>query len=225
MQLNRRQGLALVSALSATAFGTAVQAQRQPQEGIHYRKLGKRLPGTPGKVEVVEFFWYGCPHCYAFEDLLNPWIAKLPAQVQFRHVHVFFGERTRAHQQLFLTLSAMGVESKMRAPVFKAIHEQRNPLDSIDAAIALLQPLALDVPKFRATWASFGPKGFGQSRVAAANQLAEAYGLDGVPALGIGGQYLTSPAMATRGEQQPESESGRRVLMIADMLLAQLPKA
>ena len=224
MQLNRRQGLALVSAFSATALSSAVQAQRQPQEGIHYKKLSTRLAGTPGKVEVVEFFWYGCPHCYAFEDQLNPWIAKLPPHVQFRHLHVFFGERTRAHQQLFFTLQAMGVEGQMRAAIFKAIHEQRNPLDSIEAAIQLLQPLGLDVPKFRATWASFGPKGFGQSRVAAANKLIEAYAPDGVPALGVGGQYLTSPAMATRGEQQPESESGKRALLIVDMLLAKLPK-
>lgn len=222
MQLNRRQGLALIS---ATAVATAVQAQRQPQEGINYKKLGKRLPGTPGKIEVVEFFWYGCPHCYLFESQLNPWVAKLPAHVQFRHVHVFFGERTRVHQQLFFTLQSMGVEGQMRSAIFKAMHEQGNPMDSIDAAIKLLQPLGLDVAKFRATWASFGPKGFGQARLTAANKLAEAYGLDGVPSLGIGGLYLTSPAMATQGERQPESESGRRALMIADMLLAKLPKA
>jgi thiol:disulfide interchange protein DsbA len=222
MQISRRQGLALVT---ASALASAVQAQRLPQEGVHYRKLGKRLPGTPGQVEVVEFFWYGCPHCYAFEPLLNEWVAKLPATVKFRHSHVFFGERTRAHQQLFFTLQAMGVEAQMRAAIFKAMHEQGNPLDSIDAAIKLLQPLGLDVAKFRSTWAGFGPKGFSQSRITQANALVEAYGLDGVPALGIGGQFLTSPLMAGRGERLSEVDAGRRALIVAELLIAQLPKA
>ena len=225
MSLTRRHSLSLLGAATAWSLAPAAQAQRAPQEGLHYKKLGKPLPGTPGQVEVIEFFWYGCPHCYQFESVLNPWVAKLPPAVQFKHVHVFFGERTRAHQQLFFTLQAMGVEGQMRAAIFKALHEQGNPLDTPEAAIALLQPLGLDVAKFKSTWASFGPKGFGQARITGANRLVEAYAPDGVPALGIGGRFLTSPAMASRGERMPEAESGRRALLVADMLIAQVPKA
>ncbi len=219
LHINRRDGLALL----ATPLLTATAAQAQFQEGQHYKKLPKRLPGTPGKIDVLEFFWYACPHCYAFESVLGPWIKQLPPTVEFRHVHVFFGERTRNHQLLYYTLQAMGVEAQMRPAVFRAIHEQGNMLDTPEAALKLLQPLGLDAAKFNSTWKSFEPRGFGASRINAANRLTEAYGLDGVPALGIGGLYLTSPALASRGERMPESESGRRALAVADLLIKNTP--
>jgi thiol-disulfide isomerase/thioredoxin len=122
-----------------------------PVEGVQYIKLSQPVaPGMlppAGKIDVSEFFWYECPHCNAFEPLLEPWARKLPADVAFRRV----------------------------------------------------------------------PVGF--------TALTAAYELDGVPALGIGGLFLTSPGMATRGERVPESESGRRALLVADQLLQQVPRA
>ena len=221
LNLNRRTGLSLITAASLSA-ALPVQAQRQPQEGVNYKKLSKRLPGTPGKIDVLEFFWYGCPHCYAFEPVLEAWVKQLPPLIVFRPVHVFFGERTRNHQRLYYTLQAMGVEGQMRMAIFKAIHEQGNMLDTPEAMLKLLQPLGLDAAKFNSTWKAFEPKAFSAARITAANRLTEAYGLDGVPALGIGGQYLTSPGMASRGERISEADSGRRALIVAEMLLKTL---
>ena len=140
-------------------------------------------------------------------------------------MHVFFRENTRAHQRLFYTLQAMGVEHQFRPAIFKAIHEQGNMLDTPEAMVKLLKPMGLDEAKFGATWKSFEPKSFSAARIDAANRLTAAYELDGVPALGIGGLFLTSPGMATRGERVPESESGRRALLIADQLLQQTSAA
>lgn len=222
LSINRREGLGLITAASLAASTPSALAQRQPQEGQHYKRLPRRLPGTPGKIDVLEFFWYGCPHCYAFEPVLEAWVKQLPPLIAFRPVHVFFGERTRNHQRLFYTLQAMGVEGQMRMPVFNAIHQQGNMLDTPEAMIKLLQPLGLDVAKFNSTWKAFEPQSFSAARIVAANKLTEAYGLDGVPAIGIGGQYLTSPGMASRGERLPESESGRRALLVTEMLLKTL---
>lgn len=218
---NRRQ--ALLMGGTALAAGGGAWAQPAFKEGFHYKRLPSRLPGTAGKIDVLEFFWYGCPHCHAFEPVLAPWIKQLPPNVEFRHVHVFFGERTRGHQRLFFTLNAMGVEHQFRGAIFKAIHEQGNLLETPEAMLKLLKPLGLDEAKFGATWKSFEPKSFSAARVDAANRLATAYDLDGVPAMGIGGLFLTSPGMAARGERVSEAESGRRCLQVADLLLKQLP--
>jgi thiol:disulfide interchange protein DsbA len=221
-RLNRRDSLALLSAPLLAGVAAPALAQIQPQEGVHYKRLPKRLPGTPGKIDVLEFFWYACPHCYAFEPVLEAWVKQLPPTVVFRPLHVFFGERTRNHQRLYYTLQAMGVESRMRPAIFKAIHEQGNMLDTPEAAVKLLQPLGLDVAKFNTTWKAFEPKAFSAARINAANRLAEAYGIDAVPALGIGGLYLTSPSLAARGERISETDSGRRAVMVADALIKTL---
>jgi protein dithiol oxidoreductase (disulfide-forming) len=216
----RRDSLAL---MTLPLLGAApALAQRLPQEGVHYKKLSSRLPGTPGKIDVLEFFWYGCPVCYAFEPVLDAWVKQLPPTISFRHLHVFFGERTRGHQRLFFTLQAMGVEHQFRVAIFKGIHEQGQSLDTPESAIKLLQPLGLDVAKFNSTWKAFEPKAFSAARVEAANKLASAYGIDGVPSLGVGGQYLTSPAMAATGERLSLPDSGLRALQVVSHLMRSL---
>ena len=194
------------------------QAQGGPQEGKHYQRLGQALPGTPGKIEVVEFFWYGCPHCYAFEPAMQDWIAKLPADVSFRHVHVAFRANVKIHQRLFYTLEALGKEKDVRARVFSAIHREGKGLDSPKAMTDLLAPLGIDPAKFNEAYNSFGV----QTKCQQAEKLSEAYRIDGVPALGIGGRFWTSPAMAAGGQRMDEIESGRRALETTNFLLERL---
>ncbi len=220
--INRRQA-ALATAAAATALGT-VPALAQPvalKEGSNFRRLPQPLPSTPGKVEVVEFFWYGCPHCYLLEPYLEAWTKTLPKQVEFRPVHIFIREQSRPHQRLAHTLQVMGVEHRVRMPIFNAIHQQGNPLDTPERMLQLLTPLGVDGAKFMAAYNSFGVN----SRVNGANQLANAYRVDGVPALGIGGQFVTSPAMAQEGQRVAEGEANRRALAIADQLIGRLIKA
>ena len=109
------RNLILSAALvTASLFGMTAQAADVPLEaGKTYVELANPVPvAVPGKIEVVELFWYGCPHCYAFEPTINPWAEKLPKDVNFRRIPAMFGGPWDAHGQLFLTLEAMGVEHK-----------------------------------------------------------------------------------------------------------------
>lgn len=221
-RMNRRQATCVAAtALAALAPQASVHAQAPaftPQEGRHYRRLPKRLANTPGKVEVLEFFLYTCPHCFDFETQIKAWVPTLPSFVEFKQVHVAFQAVTKHYQRLFFTLDAMGVEAKYRSTIFNAIHRAGNPLDTPEAVVKLLGPLGLDAEKFKATFNAFGVG----SRINAANQLANAYGIDGVPTLGIGGLYLTSPEMARNNERVPADVSGQRAVSIANQLIASL---
>lgn len=214
----------LILAAGAALSGKALAQQGRWQEGKHYQRIAKPIPGPVGKVEVVEFFWYGCPLCNAFEPALQAWVKQLPPWVEFRHQHLFLREATRPHQRLFFTLQAMGVESRFRPAIFAAMHQGGQALDKPEAMISLLQPLGLDVARFRSTWAAFEPGSFSAARIDSANRQADqGYGVRGVPTLAIGGRYLVSPPEAS--ERRAENPIGNAALRLADHLLQSLRPA
>lgn len=189
ISLNRRliTFLALIS-LSGIA---AAQAQKY-EEGLDYRVLPVAQPvETKGKVEVIEFFWYGCPHCYDFDPDLMAWVKRQPKDVVFRRVPVAFRDDFLPHSQLFYTLQAMG-KSNLDIKVMDTIHHSNNHLltESEIADWAVAQ--GLDRNTFLTTYHSFAVV----SKVRAAKQLAEAYRIDGVPTVVIQGKYVTSPSIA-----------------------------
>jgi thiol:disulfide interchange protein DsbA len=199
MNMKRRDFTAsLVGAGLGTAALTlpaAAQAQGGPVEGTHYVRLSQPVPtvAEAGKIEVIEFFWYGCPHCNAFEPALEAWVKKLPADVAFRRVPVAFREEPFvAHQRIFYALEAMGQVEAMHRKVFYAIHNDRQHLDKPAEISAFMVKNGIDGAKFLDTYNSFGV----QTKVRQAKQLAEAYKIDGVPALGIQGRYFTSGTLA-----------------------------
>lgn len=209
MKLNRRTlSLAIASAFaSATAvFSTASRAQLVAapavQEGVDYQKLKQRnAVGAPAnKIEVIEFFWFGCPHCNSLDPQLDAWLKKAPADVAFKRVHINFDpenssiKRTEVHQRLFYTLETMGLtDAKSIGAVFNAIHADRKTLNTRDGVLEWAKTRGLDVAKFTATY----DDGFNMSRkMRGASQLQEAYKVDGVPFFAIDGQYITSPSMA-----------------------------
>jgi protein dithiol oxidoreductase (disulfide-forming) len=199
MNMKRRDFAAsLVGAGLGTAALTlpaAAQAQGGPVEGTHYVRLSQPVPtvAEAGKIEVIEFFWYGCPHCNAFEPTLEAWVKKLPADVAFRRVPVAFREEPFvAHQRIFYALEAMGQVEAMHRKVFYAIHNDRAQLSKPAEIAAFMAKNGLDSAKFLDTYNSFGV----QTKVRQAKQLAEAYKIDGVPALGIQGRYFTSGTLA-----------------------------
>jgi len=207
----------------AALLGPAARAQNW-QEGRHYKRLAQPVPGPAGQVELVEFFWYGCPLCYAFEPALKSWLAQLPAWVAFRHQHLFLREISRPHQRLFFTLQAMGVESRFRAAISAALHEQRIALDTPEQMIKLLQPLGLDAAAFSRSWAAFEPKAFSAARIDNANrQAAQAYQVHGVPTLAVGGRFLVSVSEAA--ERRNESPIGASALRLTEHLLTSLRPA
>jgi thiol:disulfide interchange protein DsbA len=146
-----------------------------------------------GKVEVIEFFWYGCPHCNSFEPMLEAWAKKLPADVAFRRVPVAFREEPfAAHQRIYYALEALGLVEQMHRKVFFAIHNERQRLDKPQDIAAFMAKNGVDSAKFLEAYNSFGV----QTKQRQARQLADAYKIDGVPAIGVHGRWFTSGTLA-----------------------------
>jgi thiol:disulfide interchange protein DsbA len=191
-------GLGLGAGLPALVH--AQGAAGTPVEGTHYVKLTQAAPvaAPVGKVEVVEFFWYGCPHCFHFEPALAPWAAKLPADVAFRRIPVAFRETPFGiHQRLYYTVEAMGLIPTLHAKIFHAIHEEGLKLDQPDLIADFVSKQGVDKAKFLSVMDSFSV----QTKCRQARTLAEAYKIDGVPTVGIGGLYYTSVSLNGTSEK------------------------
>ncbi|HSI47719.1 MAG TPA: thiol:disulfide interchange protein DsbA/DsbL [Ideonella sp.] len=205
MSLNRRDFSVAVAGLATLG---AAHAQGAPVEGKDYQKLSPPVPVTSaGKVEVVEFFWYGCPHCNALEPYLNQWLAKLPPDVSFRRIHVGFTPVHAYHLKLFYALEAMGVEAQYHSKVFAAIHVAHQRLGQDSEVLSWASSVGLDGAKLVSFMNSFSVAG----KLPQARQLTAAYHVDGVPTLGVQGRYTTSPAMVG---------SETRVFNVLDALIA-----
>jgi thiol:disulfide interchange protein DsbA len=209
------------AAIALAGIGGAAAAEGTFQEGRHYVRLQQPAPvsAPAGKIEVIEFFWYGCPHCNVFEPTLDTWAKKLPADVAFRRVHVAFRPNFEPHQRLFASLEGLGLVDQLHRKVFYAIHHQGARLDKAEAIIEFVVANGVDRTKFTEMYNSFGV----QTKVRQGKQLAEAYKIDGVPALGIHGRFYTSPSLAG-GENTPEPEGQARALALTDQLVARLRK-
>lgn len=219
--MKRREFNALTALSTAGAGGLALtglpaQAQGGPIEGRQYVRMPTPVPtSTPGKIEVIEFFWYGCPHCYVFEPSIEAWAKQLPADVAYRKVHVAFRENVKIHQRLFYTLEVMGKEAQVRPAIFNAIHRGGQALTDPKAMAAFLAPLGVDSAKFLETYNSFTV----QTKCQQAAKLQDSYNIEGVPTVAIGGRFMTSPSMAGFGLRVSEEELGARCIAVANYLL------
>ncbi|SFM82422.1 thiol:disulfide interchange protein DsbA/DsbL [Variovorax sp. OV329] len=215
----KRRDFSLAAASAGLApfvASTAAHAQAAAfKAGTDYIALRKPAPvdAPAGKVEVVEFFSYNCPHCAEFEPQLEAWIKKLPPHVAFRRIPVaFVGNDVESKQRLYYTLEAMGKVDEFQNKIFQAIHKQRQPLFG-DAAIldwATKQP-GLDGQKFAEMYKSFTVSG----KVKRATQLQNDYQVGGVPALGVAGRYYIDGEL---------SRSMDRALQITDYLIGEARK-
>ncbi len=196
IEARRRWILTAAAAAAGSALARPAAAQggagAQADARRGYRQVNPAQPteAPAGKIEVLEFFWYGCPHCNSLEPLLNAWVAKLPPDVVFRRVHVPFGDRR--HQQLYYTLLALGKADALGDKVFRAIHVENNRLDTVDKMADLVSRNGVDRKRFVDTFESFAVR----TRMRRAAQVVDAYGVDGVPAMAVNGKYYTAPSMA-----------------------------
>jgi protein dithiol oxidoreductase (disulfide-forming) len=166
------------------------------QDKFAYTELKPAQPTeSGGKIEVLEFFWYGCPHCYNLEPLIEGWAKSLPRDVQFRRVPAVFNERWGHDAAIFYTFEALGVLDKVHRPFFDAIHRDHLRSDSQPAMSEWLQKQGIDPNKFYDTFKSFGV----QSKLRRATQLTVAYRIDGTPAMTVQGRYTVS---ADQGRSQ-----------------------
>ncbi len=197
-----------VGAMGLAAATPAAHAQT-PKAGTDYVALSQPQPtAAAGKVEVIEFFWYGCPHCNRFEPMLEGWVKKLPANVTFRRVPVAFRDDFVVHQRIYYALETMGQLDALHKKVFHAMHVDRNPMKDADGIADFMAKNGLDRAKFLEVFNSFGV----QTKSRQAKQLTEGYKIDGVPALGINGRFWTSGSL---------TGSLERSLQVADFLIAQ----
>jgi thiol:disulfide interchange protein DsbA len=180
-------------------------------EGRHFVRVNPAAPvGTPaGKIEVVEFFWYGCPHCNSLEPALEAWAKRLPPDVAFRRVPVGFIAVHESHQRLYYALEAMGQLEAMHRRVFAAIHQQSQRLEREADQAAFLKAQGVDTARFADFSRSFGV----QTKMRQARQLADAYKIDGVPTIGVQGRFYTSGSLTGSNES---------ALAVADFLIGRV---
>jgi thiol:disulfide interchange protein DsbA len=219
MPLTRRDfSHRLLGAGLAGALATpAIAAQSAPVEGVHYVRLAEPAPaGVPGKIEVIEFFWYECPHCNAFEPALDAWAKRQPEDVAFRRVPVWFREEPfSAQQRLFYALEALGALPTLHRKVFFAIHVEHTRLRTPEDLAAFALKNGIDPLKFMAAYNAFGV----QSKSLQARQTAAAYKIDAVPAMGVQGRYYTNGTLANAGAAAGSNE---RMLDVVDAQVAKV---
>jgi len=186
MQQPRRTFISTVLALGATL--TVMNPVLAQVAGKDYVALSPVLPTEDAaKVEVVEFFSYGCPHCSDFHPFVAAWAAKLPADVNFKRIPITFGRPAWANiAKLYYTLEITGDLAKLDNEVFKAIHNDRANLFDEKSLFEWLSKRGIDMKKFTDTFNSFSVA----SMVKRGDQLAQGYKIQGVPAMGVEGKYL-----------------------------------
>ena len=172
-------------------------------------KPAAAVEAPAGKIEVVEFFWYSCPHCNEFEPTLNAWVKRLPADVAMRKVPIAFQDSFVPQQRLYYALEAMGLVEKLHSKVFAAIHVERQKLDKEDAIATWVAAQGVDKAKFLQQFNSFSVV----TKAKKATLLQNAYGVEGVPALGVAGRFYTDGSHAKGLE---------RALQVVDALVDQV---
>jgi protein dithiol oxidoreductase (disulfide-forming) len=184
-------------------------------EGKHYARLVPSQPtiGGADKIEVAEFFWYGCGHCYNFEPSINQWDANKPANVRFERVPAMWNDVLKIHARLYYTEEVLvrnGLikdAAAFRAAVFEQYHRRSNRLLTEDAISSLFQVHGVSSDEFLKTWNSFEVS----QKLRVANDLARRYSISSVPTIVVNGKYRTGAA---------EAGSNQLLLEVIDELVA-----
>jgi len=198
--------------LATTAWLSALPAKAQWafKAGKDYVVLDRPVPtdAGPGKVEMLEFFWYSCPHCNKFEPTFAQWVKDAPKDVVVRRVPIAFRDDFAPQQRLFYTLEAMDLLGSLHAKVFHAVHDEHLPLNTDATILAWIEKQGVDKAKFSDIFKSFAVT----SKIKKAVQLQNEFHIEGVPSLGIAGRYYIDGGLAGSME---------RALKVAESLIAQ----
>ena len=203
-------GLPVAAALMARTG--AVQAQRSFQEGTDYRLVQPPQPTDgQGKIEVIEFFWYACPHCYDFQPAMERWRKTMPADVYLRRVPVAFSPDREPHSRTYYALDSLGLIDSLHAKFFQALGGEHQKLFTAETIADFMAQHGVDRKKWLDTYNSFGVA----ARTQSARRIVDNYKVDGTPALAVAGKFYTSPSMARGGDA---------ALQVVDFLVAQVRK-
>jgi thiol:disulfide interchange protein DsbA len=208
--MKRRLFSTAMLSLSAFWGTTCAWAQQAFRSGKDYITLERPVATEAGngKIEVLEFFWYSCPHCNQFEPTFEQWVKNAPKDVVVRRVPVAFREDFVPQQRLYYTLEAMNLVEKMHGRVFTAIHAEKQMLNTEASVLAWADKQGIDKAKFAETYKSFGVA----TKAKRAVQLQNDFKIEGVPSLGVAGRYYIDGTLAGN---MP------RALQVADALIAQ----
>jgi len=163
-------------------------------EGVDYQKVAPQPTDSGDKVEVLEFFWYGCPHCYHFEPEINAWKKSISNndKVVFKRVPAVFRPEWKVHARTYYALVKMGKIEKIHGKIFNAIHKEKKHLNTLESMADFVAVNGVDRKKFVEEYNSFGI----DSLVRKALKKMKAYNIDGVPMVVINGKYKVSGRMA-----------------------------
>ncbi|MFN8953593.1 MAG: thiol:disulfide interchange protein DsbA/DsbL [Burkholderiales bacterium] len=208
--MKRRLFSTAMLSMAAWLGNASVWAQQAMRSGKDYITLERPVPTEAGtsKIEVLEFFWYSCPHCNAFEPAFEQWAKNAPKDVVVRRVPVAFRDDFVPQQRLYYTLEAMNLLEKMHIRVFTAIHGEKLMLNSDATVLAWAEKQGIDKAKFAETYKSFGVA----AKAKRAVQLQNDFKIEGVPSLGVAGRYYIDGTLAGNMD---------RALKVADALIAQ----
>lgn len=211
----------LAAAIVMLGFVAAASASpADPKNGTEYLTLPSAQPTDTGKkVEVIEFFAFYCPHCYAFDPSLAAWVKKQGDNIVFKRVHVPRDASVLPQQRLYYALEALGLEEQFHSKVFDAMHVQHNRLSTDEMVYDWAAKNGIDRAKFMDAYKSFGV----QARVRRANSMMEAYRVNYWPMIVIDGKYVTSPSQAAEGAQNQdlsETQQQQMSLQVMDWLVA-----
>lgn len=180
--------------LSALLIMQAGPVAAEYEEGFEYQKTKQDMPTVDSsKVEVIEFFWYGCPHCNNFEPTLNKWLATKPENVVFLRIPAIFRENFIPHARAYYTAEYLKVTDKLHEAIFKAYHEDNKKLLDKTEIEALFVKNGVSKEAFDKAWHSFVV----QSKLKRAINLTGRYGITSVPTMVVNGKYQTNATMAT----------------------------
>lgn len=162
-------------------------------EGIEYSKLATPQPTETGeKIEVLELFWYGCPHCFHLEPTLDKWLARRPANVAFRRMPAVLGPHWEPHARAYYAAEQLGVLDKVHTPLFDALHVKKRKLADENELAEVFVEQGVSKEDFLKAYRSFSV----DTKVRRALELGKRYGVDGVPSFVVNGKYRSSPSQA-----------------------------
>ncbi|RMH19219.1 MAG: thiol:disulfide interchange protein DsbA/DsbL [Gammaproteobacteria bacterium] len=188
-QMKKILTLSLILLGTTLLWWQPAQAERYV-EGVHYHRITPAQPTTHGKkIEVVELFWYGCPHCHHFEPYLAEWLPKLKDDVVFEHMPAIFSTRWELLARAFYAAEILGIQEKIHRPLFIAIHEEKRRITRKEHVVAFFEKFGVSEEAFNKAYNSFAV----DSKVRFARKMSRNYQISGTPALIIDGKYRIEP--------------------------------
>ena len=163
------------------------------EEGVHYRTLTKPVvTADPDKIEVLELFWYGCPHCDQLDPAIKAYVGELPGNVNFVQMPVVFGQSWEMHARIFGVAKSLGILDEMHGPLFNAIHREGLRLQRLDDVVEFFERFGVAPDVVRRELVGFGT----ESQLRLTDSRVRTYGIQGVPAIVVNGRYVTGVSQA-----------------------------